>query len=132
MSENNYIPMFFEAPADIFSKARQLRSKMTKSEFKVWNFLKGKNVLGARFRAQHPIGTYIVDFFCFRINLVIEIDGKIHDSENQRAYDSERTEVLKKWGIDIIRFTNYQVMNKFYFVQNEIVKEVQTRLQNIQ
>jgi len=128
MSDNSEIPMFFEAPADIFAKAKQLRTKMTPAEFKLWNFLKGKNVRGVRFRAQHPIGLYIADFYCHKINLVIEIDGKIHDSELQKANDQERSEVLKSWGIDIIRFTNDQVKNRFEFVQNEIIKEVQTRL----
>jgi very-short-patch-repair endonuclease len=131
MSDNSDIPMFFEAPADIFCKAKQLRSDMTRVEFKVWNFLRRQNVLGVRFRAQHPLGTYIADFFSYKIKLVIEIDGNIHDSESQRVHDSERTEVMKKWGIEVIRFTNYQVMNKFDFVQNEIIKVVQTRLQNI-
>jgi very-short-patch-repair endonuclease len=131
MSENSEIPMFLEAPADIFAKAKYLRSHMTSAEFNVWNFLKGKNLLGVRFRAQHPLGIYIADFYCFKLNLVIEIDGEIHNTLIQKEYDSERSQDLKNWGIDIIRFTNYEVMNKFDFVQNKIVKEVQNRLQNI-
>ena len=131
MSNNSAIPMFFEAPADIFSKAKQLRSRMTPAEFKVWNFLKCNNVLGVRFRAQHPLGIYIVDFFSFKIKLVIEIDGEIHNSECHIEYDSERSQDLKNWGIDVIRFTNYQVMNKFDFVQNEIIKEVQKRISSV-
>jgi very-short-patch-repair endonuclease len=128
MPDNSEIPMFFEASADIFSKAKQLRTHMTRAEFKVWNFLKCNNVLGVRFRAQHPLGVYIADFFSFKINLVIEIDGEIHNTESNKEYDSERSLNLKNWGIDIIRFTNYQVMNKFDFVQNEIIREVQNRL----
>ena len=124
MSENSEIPLFFEAPADIFAKAKQLRTKMTPAEFKIWNFLKGRNILGVRFRAQHPIGLYIADFYCHKISLVIEIDGKIHDSEIQKAKDLERSEVLKSWGIDIIRFSNFQVKNRLNYVQNEIIKEV--------
>jgi very-short-patch-repair endonuclease len=128
MSDNSEIPMFFEAPADIFSKAKQLRSNMTRAEFIVWNFLKCNNMLGVRFRAQHPLGVYIVDFFSFKLNLVIEIDGEIHNSESRKEYDIVRSQNLKDWGIDIIRFSNYHVMNKFEFVQNEIIREVQTRL----
>jgi very-short-patch-repair endonuclease len=128
MSDNSEIPMFFEACADIFSKAKQLRSHMTPAEFKVWNFLKNNNILGIRFRAQHPLGIYIADFFSYKINLVIEIDGEIHNTENHKEYDSKRSLDLKKWGIDIIRFTNCQVKNKFDFVQNEIIREVQNRL----
>jgi very-short-patch-repair endonuclease len=129
MCENSEIPMFFEAPADIFVKAKYLRSHMTRAEFIVWNFLKGKNLLGVRFRAQHPLGIYIADFFSYKLNLVIEIDGEIHNSKSQKEYDSERCQVLKNWGIEVIRFTNYEVLNKFDLVQNKIIKEVQSRLQ---
>jgi very-short-patch-repair endonuclease len=101
---------------------------MTRAEFIVWNFLKCNNVSGIRFRAQHPIGLYIADFFSLKLNLVIEIDGEIHNAESQQEYDMERIKNLKNWGIDVIRFSNYQVMNKFEFVQNEIKREVQTRL----
>ena len=128
MSDNSEIPMFFEAPADIILKAKQLRSHMTRAEFIVWNFLKCKNVLGMRFRTQQPLGLYIADFFCFKLNLVIEIDGEIHHTESRQEYDIERSQNLKKWGIDVIRFSNYEVMNKFEFVQNEIIREVKTRL----
>jgi very-short-patch-repair endonuclease len=131
MTDNSEIPMFFEAPSDIFAKAKLLRKKMTPEEFKLWNFLKGKNVLGLRFRAQHPIGLFIADFYCHQIGLIIEIDGKIHDSELQRTSDQERSEVLQKWSIEIIRFTNFQVKNRFEFVQNEIIKTVQTRLNHL-
>jgi very-short-patch-repair endonuclease len=131
MSEHSEIPMFFEASANIFAYAKYMRSHMTPAEFKVWNFLKGNNLMGVRFRAQHPMGVYIADFFCYKINLVIEIDGEIHKTKSFKEHDSERSLDLKNWGIDVIRFTNYQVMNRFDFVQNEIIKEVKIRLQNI-
>ena len=67
----------------------------------------------------------------FDKELAIEIDGEIHNSKSQKEYDSERTQILKNWGIEVIRFTNYEVMNKFDFVQNEIIKEVQSRSRNI-
>jgi very-short-patch-repair endonuclease len=132
MSEYSEIPMFIEAPADIFAKAKYMRAHMTRAEFIVWNFLKGKNVQGVRFRPQHPLGVYIADFYSYKLNLVIEIDGHIHETEIHKEYDAERTQDLKNWGIDVIRFTNYQVMNKFNFVQNEIIREVRNRLQNIE
>ena len=131
MSDNSEIPMFFEAPADIFANAKYLRRHMTRAEFKLWNFLKGNNVLGVRFRAQHPLGIYIADFYSYSINLVIEVDGEIHESEDQKDKDTERSQVLNPWGIDIIRFTNNQVMSNFEFVQNQIIREVKFRLHNI-
>ena len=131
MSEYSETPMFLEAPADIFSKAKYLRSHMTPAEFKVWNFVKGNNIMGIRFRAQHPLGVYIADFYGYKIGLVIEIDGEMHETESHKKYDSERSQDLKNWGIEVIRFSNYQVMNKFDFVQNEIIKEVRNRKQFI-
>jgi very-short-patch-repair endonuclease len=87
MSENSELPMFFGASPYIFSNAKRLRSYMTPAEFKVWNFLKSKNVLGVRFRPQHPLGIYIADFYCNKISLVIEIDGEIHNTESHIEYD---------------------------------------------
>lgn len=128
MAYYSEIPMFCDAPPDIFIKAKYLRLNMTPAEVKVWNFLKGKNVLGIRFRAQHPLGVYIADFYCHTIRLIIEIDGEIHNDESCREYDDERTRDLNKWEIDVIRFTNYQVFNKFKWVQQQITSTVQTKL----
>jgi len=105
--------MFYDAPPGIFSRARYLRKNMTPAEIKVWNFLKGKNVLGARLHAQHPIGVYIADFYCHSLKLIIEIDGDIHNNNSQKEYDNERTRNLNNWEIDVIRFTNDQVFNEF-------------------
>jgi very-short-patch-repair endonuclease len=128
MSDYSDIPMFYDAPPDIFSKARSLRLNMTPAEIKVWNFLKGKNILGQRFRAQHPLGFYIADFYCHSIKLIIEIDGEIHYDKIQKECDDERTRDLNNWKIDVIRFTNDQVFNEFEFVQQQIIIAVQTRL----
>lgn len=72
---------------------------MNRAEFIVWNFLKGNNVNGVRFRAQHPLGVYIADFFWFKINLVIEIDGEIHNIKDHKECDAERSMDMKKWGL---------------------------------
>ena len=128
MSYYSDIPMFFEAPPDVFSKARSLRMNMTPAENKVWNFLKEKKVLGLRFRAQHPMGFFIADFYCHKISLIIEIDGEIHNVKDQNDYDIERTLIFNKWGIDVIRFTNYQVLNKFEDVKKQIINETKIRL----
>jgi very-short-patch-repair endonuclease len=128
MSRYSEIPMFYDAPLDIFSKARSLRLNMAPAEIKVWNLLKRKNVLDVRFRAQHPLGVYIADFYCHSIRLIIEIDGDIHDDESHKDYDNERTKDLNNWEINVIRFTNDQVFNEFEFVQQQIIIAVQTRL----
>ncbi len=101
---------------------------MTSAEKKVWEFVKNKNVLGAKFRAQHPLGVYIADFYCHKIRLIIEIDGEIHENEEQKEYDIERNRDLNNWDIELIRFTNFQVHNDFDSVIQKIKEEVQTRL----
>ena len=128
MSAYSDIPMFYDAPAGIFGRAKYLRQHMTSAEKKVWEFVKNKNVLGAKFRAQHPLGVYIADFYCHKIRLIIEIDGEIHENEEQKEYDIQRSRDLNNWDIDLIRFTNFQVHNDFDSVKQKITEEVQTRL----
>ncbi len=82
--------MFYNASPQIFEKAKILRKDMTATELKLWEIIKGKKILGLRFRAQHPIDVYIADFYCHPIKLVVEVDGGIHKSNNQKEYDIGR------------------------------------------
>ena len=100
--------MFFGAKRDIFQKAEQLRLNLTIAERTLWERL-NKNQLGNRFKSQHPIDIFIVDFYCHKYGLVIEIDGEIHLS--QQEYDNGRTVELEKYGLKVIRFTNKEVIN---------------------
>ena len=90
-------------------KAKQMRSFPTEAENAMWEMLRGKN-LGAKFRRQHVIGDYIVDFVCLEKNLVIEIDGKYHDDTDQKEKDAKRTAFLNKAGFKILRYTNEEVI----------------------
>lgn len=101
--------MFYNAKPDIFEKAKLIRKRMTPSEQQLWEHLKGKKNLGLRFRPQHPIDIFIVDFYCHPLKLVIEVDGEIHKSEEHKEYDIGRTGELNNWGIEVIRFTNDEV-----------------------
>lgn len=71
--------LFYGASHLIMSRARELRKKMTPSEKTLWEYLKNKQLLGLRFRRQHPIDIFIVDFYCHNIKLVIELDSDIHN-----------------------------------------------------
>ena len=99
--------MYYGATPQTMKKAKLLRSKMTQSESILWEKLKGKQINGLRFRRQHPINIYIVDFYCHTQKLVIELDGEIHKS--QIEYDNERTKDLNIYGLNIIRFHNYEI-----------------------
>ncbi len=89
------------------SRSRQLRNKSTLSEVLMWNQLKGKKVRGYQFTRQKPVGHYIVDFFCFKLRLVIEIDGDSHFGREQS--DSERTVYLESLGLTVLRFIDSDV-----------------------
>ena len=101
--------MYYGAKASIFEKARELRANMTEAEKKMWTALSNKKMKGFRFKSQHPIRYYIVDFYCHQVKLVIEIDGTIHADPAQADYDKGRTYDLESLGITVIRFSNEQV-----------------------
>jgi very-short-patch-repair endonuclease len=90
---------------------------MTIPEKLLWEELNGKQICGLRFRRQHPIEFFIADFYCHQIRLVIEIDGEIHNQ--QEEYDDGRSAEMEKFDIKIIRFKNYEVENE---IENEITK----------
>jgi very-short-patch-repair endonuclease len=121
MSISDNVSMFYNAKHHIFEKAKSLRNNMTNSELKLWEKLKGKQMLGLRFRPQHPIDIFIADFYCHPIKLVIEIDGGIHKTTEQKEYDIGRTAELNYWGIEVIRFTNEEIENKI----NQVIKEIE-------
>ena len=95
------------ADANIRSRAKDLRKNMTIYEKLIWERLRKRQIKGKYFRRQHPYGIYILDFFCFESNLVIEIDGEIH--KKQKESDKERTEYLKNTGLTELRFTNKEI-----------------------
>ena len=112
--------MFYGASSSTFKKAEELRLNMTKAELFLWQHLKKNQLLGLRFKAQHPISQFIVDFYCHKAKLVVEIDGEIHNSPESLEYDKNRTYELEKFGLKVIRFTNFQVLNEIYYVLEKI------------
>jgi very-short-patch-repair endonuclease len=114
--------MFYGAKPDIFEKANHLRSNLTECETLVWNRLNKDKVLGFRFKCQHPIDIFIADFYCHKLRLVIEIDGGIHKTLNQREYDEGRTAEIESFDIKVIRFTNDEVKKDINGVIRKIVQ----------
>ncbi len=88
--------------------SREMRHPLTPTENKLWEKLRRRQLAGAKFRRQHPIDRYIVDFYCAAAQLVIEIDGSAHDEPN---YDAERQEVLETLGLRVLRFRNADVLD---------------------
>ena len=96
-------------PRQIVARAKELRRPLTPQEAKLWQQLRGKQLFGLKFRRQHPIHTFILDFYCHAKQLVVEIDGDSHDKPVQQCYDQARTEWLEQRGLQVIRFTNRDV-----------------------
>jgi len=90
--------------------SRQLRENMTDTERHLWTKIRRKQVKGYQFYRQKPIGDYIVDFFCPRAKLVIEVDGSQHFSDEMTEYDRIRNEYLSSLGLRVLRFTNADVL----------------------
>jgi len=89
--------------------ARNLRNNSTLPEILLWNELKQRRMLGYQFMRQKPIGNYIVDFFCSKLKLILEIDGRIH--RFKLTEDVERQEWLERLGLTVLRFDNSEVNN---------------------
>jgi len=95
-------------PQEHFARARTLRKEMTDAERRLWHRLRGEQ-LGVKFRKQHPIGPYIVDFYSWQAGLVVELDGETHATPEARAYDQERDNYLQSLGLSVLRFSNREV-----------------------
>jgi very-short-patch-repair endonuclease len=91
--------------------SQELRKNMTDAERLLWSKLRMKQLNGLMFSRQKPIGGYIVDFYCHRAKLVVEVDGGQHFSNVSREYDRIRDEFLKNTGLKVLRFTNNDVIN---------------------
>ena len=96
---------------DNIDLARNLRKNMTPQERKLWALLRNNQYKNFSFRRQYPIGNYIVDFICWELKLVIEIDGGQHNQPQDIEYDQVRTNFLKEKGFRVIRFWNNDIDN---------------------
>jgi len=112
--------MHFGADAFSFKMAEALRIRMTQAETILWEALRDKQLGGIKFRRQHPIGRFIVDFYCHKYMLVIEIDGGIHLAKDVKEKDINREAELKELGLHIIRFKNEEVIGNLEEVKTEI------------
>ena len=114
----------------LIPRAKELRKDMTKQEKHLWyDFLCKYPV---RFQRQKTIDNYIADFFCHRARLVIELDGSQHYTESGIAHDRIRTNVLKTFNLEVLRFSNRDIDENFYSVCAAIDQKVKQRLQELE
>jgi very-short-patch-repair endonuclease len=99
---------------------KELRKNLTPAEASLWNFLKEKKLEGRKFRRQHSIGKYILDFYCPSENLAIELDGQVHYNEFSQEYDEKRDNILKRFGIRVLRYENIVVFRNLEWLLDDI------------
>jgi acetylglutamate kinase len=119
MKEN----MFYGASSWVFQRAKELRNRMTPAEELLWKAIH-INEWKLKFRRQHPVANWVVDFYCHPIKLVIELDGGVHDAEDVKKKDAERENYLKKMGLIVLRFKNEDVLNNRKMVLEEISRTI--------
>jgi very-short-patch-repair endonuclease len=112
------------ANTKLISTAKTLRKGMTDAERKLWQRLRGE-LLGVKFRRQHPFESFVLDFVCLERKLVIEVDGSQHLEDVK--YDEFRTERLKLAGFTVLRFWNNQVLEETDAVVEKIWNELRLR-----
>jgi very-short-patch-repair endonuclease len=108
----------------LFEYARGLKKEATEAERKLWERLRNKKLNGLKFRRQHPLNNYIVDFYCYEKKLVIEVDGTVHATKENREYDRGRTAELNELGITVLRFWNEEVIGDIEDVVRRIMEAV--------
>lgn len=114
---------------DQIKKAKSFRHEMTEAERILWNEIKSRKLNGLKFRRQHPIHYYIADFYCHEKKLIIEVDGGVHESEETRIHDGNRTAEFEKLGIRVLRFTNEKILHSLNEVTDTIREATADRLE---
>ncbi|MCH7312645.1 endonuclease domain-containing protein [Acinetobacter sp. ANC 4805] len=92
--------------------AKAMRTNATDAEHLIWQLLRAKRFMNLKFRRQHVIAPYIVDFYCHEIGLVIELDGSQHGTDDAIEYDAERTKFLEVLGLTVVRYWNHDVLSR--------------------
>ena len=106
------------APENIRARARELRQRMTPAEKALWQHLRNRQLHGLKFRRQHPVDRFIVDFYCAAKHLVVEVDGDIHEEQSEQ--DAARDAFLQERGYRVLRFRNEEVLNDIKAVLERI------------
>jgi len=104
--------------------SRQLRARQTSAESKLWRVLRNRQLAHWKFRRQHPINGYIVDFVTLEGKLILEVDGATHSTEKELARDAKRDRVLTSLGFHVVRVTNIDVYENIEGVQEMIALEL--------
>ncbi len=111
-------------------RARTYRKEQTGYETRLWSYLRDRRT-DAKFRRQHAIGPYVVDFACAEARLIVELDGASHDSDEQRAFDAKRSADLESWGWRVLRVPNDRVMINIEMVGRDIREALEAQREKL-
>lgn len=115
MSPSKPLPITRSSPIDRrqLSRARRLRREPTAAEEAAWAILRGRKILGLKFRRQQVIAGFVVDLYCAELHLVVELDGEVHEGAEGKEHDAVRSERLARRGIRVLRVQNEEVSEEF-------------------
>ena len=103
---------------------KELRKNMTPAEIKFWTLAKNKQIAGIKFRRQHSINRYVVDFYCASEKLIIELDGESHRNAIREQSDLEKDETLRMLGYRVLRFSNSEVFHQTEYIIEQIKRSL--------
>ncbi|GET27614.1 endonuclease domain-containing protein [Prolixibacter sp. NT017] len=121
LSDSREYEFYYGASPQIKARAAELRKEMTDAEKMLWQHLRNRKMKGLKFRRQHPVHIFILDFYCHERKLAIEVDGGVHKATEQKERDENRTYELEHIGISVLRFTNEEVEKHI----NEVLKRIE-------
>ena len=120
MTESYNNNLHKEAIAKLYQYGRELRQESTEAEKLLWEELRNRKLIGLKFRRQHPLDKFIVDFYCNEKKIVLELDGGVHNEKINKEYDEARTAMLAGLNIIVLRFKNEEVINDMQGVLKKI------------
>ncbi|WOE75101.1 endonuclease domain-containing protein [Alterisphingorhabdus coralli] len=113
-------------PGSTYNRARKLRKTMTPPEIMLWQRLRTRP-LNLKFRRQHPVGPYVLDFYCAAARTAIEIDGAVHDMGDNAERDQRRDDYLAKKGITVLRIAAQEVIDNADDAADQLVRAIADR-----
>ena len=116
-------------PRYIIEVARNLRKRSTPAEKILWSYLRHRNLANLKFMRQFPIGRYVVDFYCDKLKLIVELEGEVHQLKEQVEYDKIRFEEFGSLGLNVFRFRNDEIFLDIEQVLRKIV-DLKSKYQN--
>ncbi|KAB2879375.1 DUF559 domain-containing protein [bacterium] len=102
--------------------------RSTRAERLLWQSLRNRGIEGFKFRRQHSVGPFVLDFYCPELKLAIEVDGYSHDSEETKKYDTERQKIIEVYGVRFLRIRDEEVHKNIDKILDRIRSEIETKL----